>query len=818
MSAALLLDALRRHDLEEYYPNLSAQGISKLDNLLQLSEADYSRLGIRSPEDKSRFLALTRDINMPRNNNNTTSIKPSNQSSERTKPKTATEWIARKRTLPANGYSPERKTRRMTIAPQTLISRTPPKTSARDRRLSYLPPASVQRDIAHRSPTKAQSPIKPRPIPRPKIMDEEHIITEAPKQPIVEKASTRYLDAYGIPMNQRARPAPTSDSPTHQQGSLEAFLQSKATKPTNQSTAKASTVISLNTPNDLNQRIRVCVRKRPLNKKETSNQEVDIAPLRGSRTIELNAPKTRIDLTRYTETHTFTFDDTFDGSSSNNQIYARTAQPLVDYIFRGGKATCFAHGQTGSGKTYTMLDPNHGLYVLAAQDIFRLLSSEHYAHLAASVGFYEIYQGQLFDLLNQKAKLVAREDGNGNVVIAGLREYPISNVEDLMSVFEYGNQGRTTGKTGANNKSSRSHAVLQILLKTKTTPPKVHGKLSFIDLAGSERGADRGDANDKTRQEGAEINKSLLALKECIRALDQNKNHTPFRGSKLTQVLRDSFTGDSRTCMIATISPNNSNSEHTLNTLRYADRVKQLRGENDPRLMGDYGRNVEGGGLVTAEAEVEARDTDSQSVSNSDAIYENDASENLLEVDFPSSEVAANALTTPTNERYYHAISAPEMTTDRQEKYLQRLESPPAEVFNQSMDDPFGSAPLVRDSTASRSTYADASESDMSFSTATATTATACNEARLRKFVRMHRAQISRMEESITKEKILLGKISMTILTESSGADGTEDDIMNHQQLKEDYEDYLNDLDDILDTQFELVNDLKSRIKDELEE
>lgn len=146
-----------------------------------------------------------------------------------------------------------------------------------------------------------------------------------------------------------------------------------------------------------------------------------------------------------------------------------------------------------------MLDPNHGLYVLAAQDIFRLLSSEHYAHLAASVGFYEIYQGQLFDLLNQKAKLVAREDGNGNVVIAGLREYPISNVEDLMSVFEYGNQGRTTGKTGANNKSSRSHAVLQILLKTKTTPPKVHGKLSFIDLAGSERGADRGDANDKTR-------------------------------------------------------------------------------------------------------------------------------------------------------------------------------------------------------------------------------------------------------------------------------------------------------------------------------
>lgn len=96
--------------------------------------------------------------------------------------------------------------------------------------------------------------------------------------------------------------------------------------------------------------------------------------------------------------------------------------------------------------------------------------------------------------------------------------------------------------------------------------------MSFIDLAGSERGADRGEADTKTRMEGAEINKSLLALKECIRALDQDKRHTPFRQSKLTQVLKDSFVGNSRTCMIATISPGGTNSEHTLNTLRYADR------------------------------------------------------------------------------------------------------------------------------------------------------------------------------------------------------------------------------------------------------
>lgn len=105
--------------------------------------------------------------------------------------------------------------------------------------------------------------------------------------------------------------------------------------------------------------------------------------------------------------------------------------------------------------------------------------------------------------------------------------------------------------------------------------PRVVGKISFIDLAGSERGADTYDNNRQTRLEGAEINKSLLALKECIRALDSDARHVPFRGSKLTAVLRDSFVGDqARTVMIANISPCSSSVEHTLNTLRYADRVK----------------------------------------------------------------------------------------------------------------------------------------------------------------------------------------------------------------------------------------------------
>jgi kinesin family protein 2/24 len=115
----------------------------------------------------------------------------------------------------------------------------------------------------------------------------------------------------------------------------------------------------------------------------------------------------------------------------------------------------------------------------------------------------------------------------------------------------------------------------------KDSNSQVCGKISFIDLAGSERAVDTIDTNKQTKIDGAEINKSLLALKECIRALDQEKKHTPFRGSKLTLVLRDSFVGNCKTLMIANISPGLSCSEHTLNTLRYADRVKELKKEKE---------------------------------------------------------------------------------------------------------------------------------------------------------------------------------------------------------------------------------------------
>ena len=250
-------------------------------------------------------------------------------------------------------------------------------------------------------------------------------------------------------------------------------------------------------------------------------------------------------------------------------------KPLISAAFDRTKITCFAYGQTGSGKTYTMMGERGipGLYIMAAEDVYKFLGKNS-SGLKVYVSFYEIYCGKLHDLLNERQQLFAREDAKQNVNIVGLKEWSVNSVEDIMKVIEFGLSVRMVGVTGANDESSRSHAVLQISLKTG---PKLHGKISFIDLAGSERGADTMDNNKQTRFDGAEINKSLLALKECIRALDQDKAHTPFRGSILTQVLKDSFVGRCRTVMIANVSPSNINCEHTLNTLRYADRVKELK-------------------------------------------------------------------------------------------------------------------------------------------------------------------------------------------------------------------------------------------------
>ena len=330
-------------------------------------------------------------------------------------------------------------------------------------------------------------------------------------------------------------------------------------------------------------KIRVIVRKRPANHREYAQNDIDIISTKNKNTIIVKELKNKFDLTKYIEEHKFTFDRTYDENSSNQLIYNEMLKPMIEAAFNKTKISCFAYGQTGSGKTYTMLGNNHikndtgpqvpGLYLLSCIDLFNFLKQR--SNLELWVSFYEIYCNKLFDLLNNKNILQAREDGKGNICIVGLLEKQTKNIEELLDIIDFGLNSRTVGITGANLDSSRSHAILQINIKTKEK--EIYSKISFIDLAGSERAVDTIDTNKKTKIDGAEINKSLLALKECIRALDLEKRHKPFRGSKLTLVLRDSFMGNCQTLMIANISPCLSCSEHTLNTLRYADRVKELR-------------------------------------------------------------------------------------------------------------------------------------------------------------------------------------------------------------------------------------------------
>ena len=217
------------------------------------------------------------------------------------------------------------------------------------------------------------------------------------------------------------------------------------------------------------------------------------------------------------------------------ELYEECVQPLVAETFKGAKTTCFAYGQTGSGKTFTMMGTSDGsvsgMYTLAAYDILKLLGA--YEGLELFVSFYEIYCGQLYDLLNKRTKLQCMEDKKQKVNIVNLTEKQTTEIEEVMETIHTGLKQRTSGQTGANDESSRSHAILTFAIKHSG---KLFSKMSFIDLAGSERGADVIETKKETKQDGAEINKSLLALKECIRALDQagKKNHLPFRGSKLT--------------------------------------------------------------------------------------------------------------------------------------------------------------------------------------------------------------------------------------------------------------------------------------------
>ncbi|KAF8822448.1 kinesin motor domain-containing protein [Cardiosporidium cionae] len=286
----------------------------------------------------------------------------------------------------------------------------------------------------------------------------------------------------------------------------------------------------------------------------------------------------------------FVFDCAFSANCNQQTVFAKTTKLLLEGVIQGLNATIFTYGATGTGKTYTMFGDSEqpGIMMLTLQDLFdRLSAQQAEKSFQISASFLEIYNENIRDLLQPKSDyLEIREEPERGMSVAGAVEIPLKSTSDFMHLLSNGNQQRTQEPTEANLTSSRSHAVLQVTvqgrLQCSGVDEQIHiGKLSMIDLAGSERAAQT--KNRGLRMiEGANINRSLLALGNVINALaERSKNRkgvfVPFRDSKLTRLLKDSLGGNCKTMMIANISPSHVAYEDTHNTLKYAYRTKSIK-------------------------------------------------------------------------------------------------------------------------------------------------------------------------------------------------------------------------------------------------
>eukprot|EP00257_Ricinus_communis_P017132 XP_015575504.1 kinesin-like protein KIN-4A isoform X1 [Ricinus communis] len=331
-------------------------------------------------------------------------------------------------------------------------------------------------------------------------------------------------------------------------------------------------------------------------------------------------------------THSFTFDHVYGSSSSPaSAMFEECVAPLVDGLFQGYNATVLAYGQTGSGKTYTMgTGFKDGCQTGIIPQVMNVLYSKietlkHQTEFQLHVSFIEILKEEVRDLLDPtslnkpdtanghtgkvnvpgKPPIQIRETSNGVITLAGSTEVSVSTLKEMAACLEQGSLSRATGSTNMNNQSSRSHAIFTITLEQmRKLNPVFPGdsspnegmneeylcaKLHLVDLAGSER-AKRTGSDGLRFKEGVHINKGLLALGNVISALGDEKKrkegvHVPYRDSKLTRLLQDSLGGNSKTVMIACISPADINAEETLNTLKYANRARNI--QNKPVVNRD---------------------------------------------------------------------------------------------------------------------------------------------------------------------------------------------------------------------------------------
>ncbi|CAG5081273.1 Similar to KIF18A: Kinesin-like protein KIF18A (Homo sapiens) [Cotesia congregata] len=260
----------------------------------------------------------------------------------------------------------------------------------------------------------------------------------------------------------------------------------------------------------------------------------------------------------------FIFDHVFDITATNEEVFEGTTKEIINDLLEGYNCSVFAYGATGAGKTHTMLGKDHdpGITYRTMAELFNQIDTQS-EHRDFNLGV---------------TYLALREDGRAGVVVSGLKIKTIKNAEELLSLLAQGNRNRTQHPTDANAESSRSHAVFQVYVNitNKLDGQVKQVKLSMIDLAGSERASATGCKGARFK-EGANINKSLLALGNCINNLAEGIKHIPYRDSKLTRLLKDSLGGNCRTVMIANIGPSSLSYEDTYNTLRYANRAKKIK-------------------------------------------------------------------------------------------------------------------------------------------------------------------------------------------------------------------------------------------------
>ena len=344
----------------------------------------------------------------------------------------------------------------------------------------------------------------------------------------------------------------------------------------------------------LTSNIRVAVRVRPLLPNDRAANAKSIVKVLDSKLVILMDPGNTAsdDFLRLNKSREkrWAFDLAFDETADQRTVYEQTTKGIIDGVCQGVNACVFTYGATGAGKTFTMLG-NHsepGIMSLTLHELFTKLNAiRDQSEFRIKCSFVEVYNENIRDLLGEGKDLDLREDPVKGMCVAGVSEVSgLERVEEIMDLLERGNRNRTTEPTTANVTSSRSHAVLQVVVEVteKGQGPTASiqvGKLSLIDLAGSERASVTNNKGIRLL-ECANINRSLLALGNCITALADSSNgrkgvFVPYRDSKLTRLLKDSLGGNCKTVMITNVSPSNLNYEDTRNSLKYANRAKNIQ-------------------------------------------------------------------------------------------------------------------------------------------------------------------------------------------------------------------------------------------------